>query len=243
METPHPHGRSELSRRRFNTYDALKILALVAMTVDHAVMYLMPEQEMLHLIGRLAAPIFCFLIGWNLQYRFRGALLVAAILASVTDVVFDGAVLPLNILWAILFGRMLLQWMERRGVAWHPIVLIVTCAIWLYPSLYVVEYGSMVLLWMLWGRAQHLGGRDSVIYAVSGGAAAGALSLLHVTVTPVTFALLAVLTLLVIIMLQRFRLKNLAVPGATLLQFWSRQALGYYVLHRAVLVAIALVWF
>lgn len=238
METPHQHGGPEVARRRFNTYDALKIVALIAMTVDHAVTYLMPAQEMLHLIGRLAAPVFCFLVGWNLQYRFRGTLLVAAMLASVTDVIYDGAIFPLNILWGILIGRTLLQWMQQRGVMWHPAIFILICALWLYPSLQVLEYGSMALLWMLWGRAQRLG-RGSVLYAITGGMAAGGLSLLHVTVTPAMFALLAALTLLVTMVLQRFRLSDIAIPAERLLQFWSAHALSYYVLHRAVLVAIA----
>lgn len=52
-----------------STLDLLKLAAVVAMIVDHIGLYFLPEQPMLRAIGRPAAVIFGFLIGYAASTR------------------------------------------------------------------------------------------------------------------------------------------------------------------------------
>lgn len=48
--------------------NVLKIIALIAMTVDHAGLILFSEYEWLRIIGRIAFPIFAFMIAEGCRY-------------------------------------------------------------------------------------------------------------------------------------------------------------------------------
>ena len=130
----------------------MKLVALLAMTLDHVGNFLLPQAECLRAIGRLAAPLFCFLVGWNRQYRFRWPLLIGAAVMSAVDGLLLG-LLPLNILWVILAGRALLHFIDTRTVKVSPAMMVFASIIWLPVSLMLFDYGTLALLWMLWGRA------------------------------------------------------------------------------------------
>ena len=46
----------------------LKILALIAMTIDHIGCYLYPTHEWMRIVGRLAFPIFAYMIAEGARY-------------------------------------------------------------------------------------------------------------------------------------------------------------------------------
>lgn len=48
--------------------NVLKILALITMTIDHAGFMLFPEQKWMRIIGRIAFPIFAFMIAEGCRY-------------------------------------------------------------------------------------------------------------------------------------------------------------------------------
>ena len=65
----------------------LKLLALAAMTLDHIGAVLLPQVRLLRIIGRLAMPIYCFLLGEGLRHthslpRYLGRLLALAVLSE-----------------------------------------------------------------------------------------------------------------------------------------------------------------
>ena len=65
----------------------LKILALTAMTLDHVGAVLLPQVRLLRMVGRLAMPIYCFLLGDGLRHarslpRYLGRLLALALLSA-----------------------------------------------------------------------------------------------------------------------------------------------------------------
>ena len=68
----------------------LKILALVAMTCDHVGKELLPEYEFLQIIGRLAFPIFAYMIAEGCRYtrNRRKHLLQVAVLALSCQIVY-----------------------------------------------------------------------------------------------------------------------------------------------------------
>ncbi len=51
-----------MNKRKFFTGNQLKIIAAVAMVIDHIGSYLLPHLTILRIIGRLAYPIFAFMI-------------------------------------------------------------------------------------------------------------------------------------------------------------------------------------
>ena len=46
----------------------LKLIALIAMTLDHIGVYLLPQHQILRIIGRLALPVYAFLIAEGCHY-------------------------------------------------------------------------------------------------------------------------------------------------------------------------------
>lgn len=62
-----------------NLYDRLKVLAVITMIIDHLGYYIFPEYLYLRLIGRIAFPIFLFLVGFNWNFRRRWSLFFIAI--------------------------------------------------------------------------------------------------------------------------------------------------------------------
>ena len=48
--------------------NALKLIALVSMTVDHIGLILFPQYRVLRIIGRIAFPIFAYMIAEGCRY-------------------------------------------------------------------------------------------------------------------------------------------------------------------------------
>jgi hypothetical protein len=147
-----------------NSYDLLKAVALLAMIIDHIGAYIFPDQPWLRLIGRVAMPLFLFLVGYSQTYRFDGWLLAGALVVLASQALNGVPILPLNILFAILLWRMLLGWLQHR----HPAVLNDTVVLWVamgvfyLSSVFVVEYGTIGLMWAVLGWYVRQGRDDRV---------------------------------------------------------------------------------
>ena len=76
--------------RKFLTGNQLKLIAMAAMTCDHVGLQLLPQYPLLRIIGRLALPIYAYMIGEGCRYTRdrRRYLLSIAVLALVCQVVF-----------------------------------------------------------------------------------------------------------------------------------------------------------
>lgn len=71
----------------------LKIIALVAMTCDHVGKELLPKYEILQIVGRLAFPIFAYMIAEGCRYtrNRRKHLLQVALVALLCQIVYFAA--------------------------------------------------------------------------------------------------------------------------------------------------------
>ncbi|MBQ8830974.1 MAG: hypothetical protein IJ017_05205 [Oscillospiraceae bacterium] len=80
-----------MSREKFGlSGNALKLIAIVIMTIDHIGMQLMPQNLVLRIIGRLAFPIFAYMIAEGCTYtkNRRKYLLTILAFAAVCQIVY-----------------------------------------------------------------------------------------------------------------------------------------------------------
>lgn len=100
------------------TSTALKIIAVVTMLIDHVGMAVFPQYRIFRIIGRLAFPIYCFLLTEGAVYtknwvKYAGRLYLLAILSEVP---FDLAVgrVPFypvyqNVFWTLGTGLVIVR--------------------------------------------------------------------------------------------------------------------------------------
>ena len=119
-----------LLRIESGTLEGLKWLGLVLMTVDHVNKYLLHDAlPALFDAGRLALPIFSFVLAYNLARptslsngvygRVARRLALAGVLASIPFIGLGGLVWewwPLNILFMLLVSTGVMALLERGGV-------------------------------------------------------------------------------------------------------------------------------
>lgn len=102
----------------------LKWIALVSMAVDHVGMTLFPQYIMLRIIGRLAFPIYCFLlvegaVHTSNRKRYLGRLLLFALISEVPfDLAVSGKVFAVqsqNVFFTLALGLGAVFLLEIRG--------------------------------------------------------------------------------------------------------------------------------
>ena len=140
---------------RPNLYDYLKILAILTMIVDHLGYYFFPEILWLRLIGRIAFPLFLFLVGFSGSYRWRWDLLIWGLLLWIAQLAFrywQGSLdFSFNILISILVARLVLRFFDQKPTA-TAFILINLFFLLLYPWFYEwMDYGSLAIFFALWG--------------------------------------------------------------------------------------------
>lgn len=113
------------STRRFDFgRELLKILAIVTMVIDHAGNILYPDLLVLQMIGRLAFPIFAYLIVLGVEstkkpLKYMVTLLVFALVSQLPYFLAFG-IQPferLNILFSLLLSAITIYFYEKRSPA------------------------------------------------------------------------------------------------------------------------------
>lgn len=141
------------------SHEKLHILAMLFMLVDHLGMLIFPQLTWMRSVGRLAFPIFCFMIveGYyhtsnNKKYAIR--LLISAIISEIPfDYMVWGTWLSpyQNVMWTLLIGLLSINIIDRanklKNIAIKIIlnIIIVTVSYLLGQVLIVDYYGAGVL--------------------------------------------------------------------------------------------------
>ena len=115
----------------------LKIIAMVAMLIDHIGVSLLPQVELLRIIGRLAMPIFAYMIAEGCRYtRSRGKYLASiGILAILCQLVYFFVMGSLQMSILVTFSLSILtihalDWFrEKPGILPALAVLAVTTVV------------------------------------------------------------------------------------------------------------------
>lgn len=165
----------DIQKRRFAgfTGNQLKIIAMIAMTCDHVGLQLLPGVRILRIIGRLALPIFAYMIAEGCRYtrNRKKYLLRIALLAAVCQAVYFFAMGSLYqcilVTFSLSIGLIyaLDRWQERRAAADRVLALGMLAAVFalcvVLPDFlpgFEIDYGLMgVLLPVLiyFGKPSH----------------------------------------------------------------------------------------
>lgn len=115
----------------------LKWIAMATMLIDHVGAVLIPQLVELRIIGRLAFPIYCFLLvegavhtsNWK---KYLGRLLAFAVISEVPfDLALRGRLVDVtaqNVFFTLSFGLLaviLFQQLKNRTLAWGAALLLV----------------------------------------------------------------------------------------------------------------------
>lgn len=138
---------SELYRygHSLNTHDLLKITAVLLMIIDHVGWYLLHDYPPLRLMGRAAAPLFFFLIGYSGKVHITPYLVVYGIILSITGA---GFIHPphfwINILINFIFLNFLLHHFPLEKISLPIRLIAFTGCVGLTPFVYpYLEYGFL----------------------------------------------------------------------------------------------------
>ena len=133
----------------------LKCIAIISMAVDHTGAILFPEKIVLRYIGRLAFPIFCFLLVEGFFhtrdiYRYMKRILIFAFISEIPyDLAFRGTVLEFehqNVFFTLFFGVLLMYVLGRAG-EWPEKVMEVLIVMWVTVALHTdYSYKGILLI-------------------------------------------------------------------------------------------------
>lgn len=152
------------SKQRFQlTSNQLKLIALVSMTIDHVGLMLLPQHIIFRIVGRLAFPIFAFMIGEGCRYtshpgRYLGTVFGVGAVGQIVYLIAAQSLYQ-RILITFSFSIVLiymLQWSRKKeGMRWLACALAFLLAAFLCEGLphllpgtdFGIDYGfSGVLL-------------------------------------------------------------------------------------------------
>ena len=123
------------------------------MVIDHIGLFFLSNHEFLRLVGRGAAPIFFFLVGYSNSIKIGKNLIISATFLQVLMIIFE-IKYQLNILFTILFLRFLNKFIQNRFFKislYSAILIIIWCLVLLLPFS-IIEYSSLAFLPYALGR-------------------------------------------------------------------------------------------
>ena len=133
----------------FLTGNALKLIAALSMTIDHAGLLLFPQYPVLRILGRLAFPIFAFMIAQGCKYthsrrRYFGNIFALAVLCQSVYYLVDGS-LYLSILFTFSLSILTifaLQDFRREPTALRGAVFFGAVAmVYVLNRIFSIDYG------------------------------------------------------------------------------------------------------
>ena len=144
-----------MQKRRFLNGNQIKIIAIVAMTVDHLTWAFFPGTQAvwyvfaLHIVGRLTAPIMWFFIAEGCHYtrdvrHYLGRLFIFAVISHFAyDFAFGIPFLPLStgpfnqtsVMWSLAWAAVLIVVCRSERVPqWAKILAVVFACVVSFPS-------------------------------------------------------------------------------------------------------------
>ncbi|MBU6234804.1 MAG: hypothetical protein KGQ41_03080 [Alphaproteobacteria bacterium] len=238
--------------RDVTSIDVLKTLAVSLMIMDHVGWLILPQIELLRVLGRLSVPLWFFLIGYADTRTVPVRWYIAGGIIMLTRVIAGFSPLALCVLFTMAAVRYLLDpvWdfmVRRRYYFWWFVLLL---AFFGYVSDMFLEYGTIGLLLAYIGYVNRhkdeaekaMGHGFPAYYAIVALSVFGVMSAMKFGFGLVGVMVLAAGLIGVYFVLSDFRAKSLpALTGginAPLLKFMGRYSLEIYVLHLLILLGV-----
>ena len=149
--------------RGFLTGNQLKLIAAGAMLADHVGLMFFPEAELLRIIGRLAFPIFAFMIAEGCKYtrnklRYFLQLFGLALGCQIVYFIADGS-MYLSVLFTFSLSVLTiftLQYCKAKPKA-LPVLLFVTvvAAVYILNEIFTIDYGFWGCMLPVFAAALH----------------------------------------------------------------------------------------
>lgn len=232
--------------RALNSYDLLKTFAVIIMIIDHIGFYFYPEDNWWRAIGRVGFPIWFFLAGHSTGRDFSAKLWVCALFLLAMNAVTGLGMMPLNALFTIMILRAVIDSLMRGSAAGQAYLwaVVAVCTILFLPTNNLVEYGTMALMFAMFGyMVRHKG--EGIYTKATIQTFMMAISVIFIAYQWVTFMfappefiVMALGTLIVCIILTEFRFieypnvtAKLPLPVLWFNQFCGRHTLEIYVVH------------
>lgn len=144
-----------MGRERGLNGNQLKLIAILAMTVDHLTWTIVPGYSriwwviLLHVIGRLTAPIMWFFIAEGYHYthdlkKYAGRLFLLAVIShfaynfcfGISFIPFQKSIFnQTGVVWSLAWGLVLLWIMENKNIKdWQKMIIAVLVCVITFPS-------------------------------------------------------------------------------------------------------------
>lgn len=151
---------------QINTHDTIKFLALMSMVIDHFGLYIIPNLSECRAIGRIAMPLFLFLVGYThnstkktrYDVLFYGLILYIFnyflyVWISGGDFLVVEGILPANILITIFIARYVLTFLEKYVKDAFNLIglMILSLTLYIFTSP-IFEYGTLAFLFAMSGK-------------------------------------------------------------------------------------------
>jgi hypothetical protein len=150
------------AQRPVGTTDVLKFVGVAALLVDHYGLFFAPDEIWWRVAGRIAAPVFFFLIGYARPHPVPRRWIVLGVALTALDAFtsYDGEEfddVSINILLNFALLRFAVLPFVERHILRRPLALSLfaaACVLAMHPSSLVLEYGTEGWLFALFGLAQ-----------------------------------------------------------------------------------------
>ncbi len=141
------------NKNESNYQDLLKSLAIIAMIIDHAGLYLYPEVTVMRVIGRISMPVFCFFAGYNFHDKPKHKIIIFGVLLQIYTTILFNQFLTANILIPIYLGQWYLYYFRNDlnnffycGYCHAVVLAMLWCVSW-----FLIDYGTVVIAVMVLG--------------------------------------------------------------------------------------------
>ncbi len=159
-----------LQRPKLLSGNILKIIAAAAMVLDHAGLMFFPGNELLRILGRLAFPIFAFMIAEGSKYtrnrgRYFGQLFGLALVCQIVYFLVDGS-MYLSILFTFSLSLLMIfalqDCKEQPSVFRAAVFFLSVASVWLLNRVFTIDYGFWGCMVPLFAALPHKTRFDSI---------------------------------------------------------------------------------
>jgi hypothetical protein len=237
---------------QINSHDLVKILAILTMVIDHVGLYFMYDNIWMRVIGRMAAPLFFYLVGYPGSYKFKYQILTLGIALCLIKLFVSNNpslilnIFPLNILINFVLIKAILNRFDPAKMRSSSLILLLAVLLLISDQTRMyIEYGSLGLSIAIGSRLinkRHPFGKPWIIISTTAHFLLEMNALLltrpavPVQVIHMAVLLLALIFALSLLLFLKYKLRTFTVNSnwlRTIAIYVSRYSLQIYFFHLA----------